>query len=79
MAQIAAQIVDRYGNVLPYQSRIVEFTLDGNAELIGENPLVLLGGQGACYLKSGHTAGRVEIKACTADLPPVSIVFEIGA
>jgi beta-galactosidase len=79
MARIAVQIVDRYGSVLPYQARIVEFTLEGDAELIGENPLVLLGGQGACYLKARHTAGRVKVQACTDDLPPASVEFEIGA
>ncbi|MBI5958510.1 MAG: glycoside hydrolase family 2 protein, partial [Chloroflexi bacterium] len=79
MARIAVQIVDRYGNVLPYQLRIVEFSLEGDAELIGENPLPIIGGQGACYIKSGHTEGMVVLKAQTADLPPVSMVLHINS
>ena len=78
MARIAVQIVDRYGNVLPYQLRIVSFSLKGDAELVGENPLPLLGGQGACYVKSGHSGGPVELNALTADLPPVSITLDIS-
>ncbi|MBN2306010.1 MAG: glycoside hydrolase family 2 protein, partial [Anaerolineae bacterium] len=73
MARITVQIVDRYGNVLPYQLRSIEFSLGGDAKLIGENPFPLLGGQGACYIKSGHTGGTVILTARTVDLPPVSI------
>src|SRR5262249_49084451 len=68
MARVAVQIVDKYGNVLPYQTRIVHFKLEGDAQLIGENPLALLGGQGACYLKARHTAGEVTIHAQVHDL-----------
>lgn len=78
MARIAVQIVDKYGNVLPYQMRVVRLTLEGDAELIGENPLVLLGGQGACYIKSHDTVGDVTIHADTDDLPSVAFVMHIG-
>jgi beta-galactosidase len=77
MARIAVQIVDKYSNVLPYQTRVVKLILEGNAEFIGENPLVLLGGQGACYVKSQRTVGEVAIHACTDDLSPVTIMIQI--
>ncbi len=77
MARIAVQITDKYGNVLPYQWRIIHFTLKGDADLIGENPLPLLGGQSACYVKSRHTVGEVMLDAYTADLPPVSVKLQI--
>jgi beta-galactosidase len=78
-ARLAVQIVDKYGNVLPYQMRIVHFTLEGEADLIGANPLVLLGGQGACFVKARRTVGEVTIHACTDDLPPVSVVLQLNA
>jgi beta-galactosidase len=78
MLRIVAQIVDKYGNVLPYQMRNVRFTLDGDAELIGENPLILLGGQGACYVKSGYTIGDVMIHAHTDQLPEAKLILHIG-
>ncbi len=77
-ARIAVQVEDKYGNVLPYQIRDVSFTLEGSAELIGENPLVLLGGQGAVYLKAGRQAGSVTIRAEVDGLPPVEIKLQIG-
>lgn len=79
MACIAVQIVDKYGNVLPYQQRIVEFGLEGDAELIGENPAVLTGGQVACYVRSGKSAGEVTIVARAADLPEETITLQIEA
>jgi beta-galactosidase len=79
MARISVQIVDKYGNVLPYQTRPVEFSLSGDADLIGENPLPLLGGQGACYVKSGHTEGAVVVDARAAGLEPVSVTLQISA
>ena len=78
MARIAVQIVDKYGNVLPYQMRIVQFSLEGDATLIGENPLPLLGGQGACFIKSGYSQGVVVLHAHTPGLPAASLVLQIG-
>jgi beta-galactosidase len=78
MVRVAAQVVDKYGNVLPYQMRAVQWTLDGNAELIGENPLVLLGGQGACYVKSRFVVSDVTIHAYTHGLPAAEYLIKIG-
>ncbi len=79
MARIAVQIVDRYGNVLPYQQQIVHFTLKGDAQFIGENPLVLLGGQAACFIKSTWAVGQVELMAYTSGLDPASITLQMDA
>lgn len=78
MAHIAIQVVDKYGNVLPYQMRIVQITLEGDVELVGEKSLVLLGGQGAVYVKSGFHAGEVKICAQTNHLPAASLTLKIN-
>ena len=77
MARVAVQIVDRYGNVLPYQLRVVTFSLDGDATLIGENAFPLAGGQGACFIRAGHRAGTVRVTAQTPDLPAVSLALAL--
>jgi beta-galactosidase len=78
MARITVKVVDKYGNVLPYQSRIVRFTMQGEADLIGANPLVLLGGQGACFLRSRRRSGNIVIGVETEDLPAVEIRMTSG-
>ncbi|NUQ06155.1 MAG: glycoside hydrolase family 2 protein [Anaerolineae bacterium] len=78
MARVAVQIVDRFGNVLPYQMRVVHVTLQGAAELIGEIPLVLRGGQTAFYVKAGGAPGEAAIHIATAELPAVRLTLGIG-
>jgi beta-galactosidase len=78
MARIAVQIVDKYGNVLPYQMAVVHMTLEGDAELVGENPLVLLGGQSAVYVKSRFSAGEVMICAYTDHLAAAPTLLRIS-
>jgi beta-galactosidase len=77
MARLVVRLTDRYGNTLPYALTVVNLTLEGPAELIGENPLPLIGGQAALYVKSSHAAGPVKITACASDLPPAHATLEV--
>lgn len=77
MARIAVQIVDKYGNVLPYQMRAVTLTVEGDADLIGQHPLILTGGQAAVFVRSRFSTGDVTITAVTDDLLPVTLTLEI--
>lgn len=73
MTRLVVKIVDRYGNVLPYAITAVSFDVEGDAELIGDNPFALVGGQGALYIKAGFESGEVQVTAKTARLAPVSV------
>ena len=77
MTRLTVRIVDRYGNRLPFTQAAVSFEIDGPAELIGENPFVLMGGQAALYIKARHEPGTVTIRAQTARLAPAEITLEI--
>lgn len=79
MARITVEVVDKYGNVLPYHMRVVRLALEGDADLIGANPLVLLGGQGACFVKARRAPGQVVVRAATDDLPAVEVSLQIEA
>ncbi len=76
MTRLVFQIVDRYGNPLPYATAVVSFTLEGDGTLIGENPYPLVGGGAALYVKAGHTAGKIIIRASTPRLEPVEIQIQ---
>ncbi|MCD4684492.1 MAG: hypothetical protein K8S97_00960 [Anaerolineae bacterium] len=77
MTRLTVRIVDRYGNRLPFTQAAVSFEIDGPAELIGENPFVLMGGQAALYIKARHEPGTVTIRAQTARRAPAEITLEI--
>lgn len=69
MTRLVFAITDQYDNPLPYASAAVTFEIEGPAQLIGENPFALVGGQAALYVRAGHQAGTVTIRAKTPRLP----------
>ena len=77
MARIIAQVVDKYGNVLPYRAEVITWSLEGKAHFIGENPMALMGGQGACFIQAGDTPGRVIVTASSTAFKPVMIELDI--
>jgi beta-galactosidase len=77
MTRLVFRIVDRFGNRLPYTNQMVSFEIEGPAALIGENPFAIMGGQAALYVKAGHQAGMVMIRAMTPRLPPAEVRLNI--
>jgi beta-galactosidase len=77
MTRLIFRITDPYNNPLPYATKVVNFELDGPADLIGENPFPLIGGQAALYLKACYQTGTVTIHAQTTGLPSASVSIEI--
>jgi beta-galactosidase len=69
MTRLVFAIVDGYGNRLPYTNQVVTFEIKGPADLIGENPFALMGGQAALYVKARHEPGEVTIVAKTMRIP----------
>jgi beta-galactosidase len=78
MTRLVFKLVDNYGNRLPFSIQTVEFVLlEGDAQLIGENPFALVGGQAALFLRAGQKKGKVRIMAKTRRVDPVEIVVEL--
>jgi len=77
MTRLIFRITDEFGNPLPYAAKVVTFELKGDADLIGENPFPLLGGQAALYVKARHQVGTVIVRAHAAGLPSESVSLEI--
>jgi beta-galactosidase len=73
MTRLVFKIVDRFGNRLPYTNQPVTFEVDGPADLIGENPFAIMGGQAALYLRARHEPGTVTVRASTPRLAPAEI------
>ncbi|MEP6986145.1 MAG: glycoside hydrolase family 2 TIM barrel-domain containing protein, partial [Chloroflexota bacterium] len=69
MTRLVFKIVDRFGNRLPYAIKVIDFEVDGPAELIGDTPFPLVGGQAAFFVRAKHEAGTVTIRAKAKGLP----------
>jgi beta-galactosidase len=77
MTRLIIRITDMFGNPLPYATKVVTFELKGDADLVGENPFPLIGGQAALYVKAHHQAGTVLVTAQASGLPSKSVSIEI--
>jgi beta-galactosidase len=73
MTRVMCRVADEVGNRVPYSNTIVTFTIDGPGDLIGENPLMLPGGQAAVYVKAPPIAGIITVTASAPGLGSVSV------
>jgi beta-galactosidase len=77
MTRLVFKIVDRFGNRLPYAIKVVDFEIDGPADLIGDTPFPLVGGQAAFFVRAKHEAGTVTIRAKAKGLPDAETTIVI--
>ncbi len=77
MAWVVACVEDKFGNRLPYRMALVDLKLEGDGELIGQTPLMLVSGSSACFVRAGHTAGKLKITASTPGLESAGITISL--
>lgn len=77
MTRVVFKITDQYGNRQPYAIKVVSFEIDGPADLIGDNPFPLVGGQAALYVRARHERGTVTIRARAERLAEVVATIEL--
>ncbi len=61
--RIVFRITDEYGAIRPFATDAIQFTLQGPAELIGDNPFSPVGGTGAVWIRASQTPGTVQLIA----------------
>jgi len=74
---VYASVVDAAGTVLPEDIRAITFAVEGDAELVGDNPRKAEAGISTILLKAGKTAGTVKIKATAEGLIAGEIVVNV--
>jgi beta-galactosidase len=77
MTRVIVSVDDRFGNPVPYQARVIQVDLEGEAQYIGENPLILLSGPAACLVRAGKRAGLATVTARTAGLEEQAITIQL--
>ena len=61
--RVAMRVADEYGNLRRYSTAAISLSLEGPAELIGENPFSLFGGCGAVWVRAKQEPGTAVLKA----------------
>lgn len=72
---LRARILDENGTLVPDATRMVKFTVEGDASIIGENPIAAEAGIATVLLKTGVKRGPLQIKA-TSDTMNGEIVVD---
>ena len=73
---LCASVTDADGTVIPDDKRAVTYSVEGDAELIGDNPRKAEAGISTILLKAGKTPGIVRIKATSEGLAVGEIEIE---
>jgi hypothetical protein len=70
------RVTDEFDAIRPFAADAIRFELTGPAELIGDNPFALVGGQGAIWIRATEQPGKVASPPATPSSAP-STQFEI--
>ena len=79
VTRVVLRVTDEYGAVRPFAADAIRFELTGPAQLIGDNPFVLMGGQGAVWIRAGEQAGTVRLTAHHPYLGAQHVEIELTA
>jgi beta-galactosidase len=61
--RVVLRATDEFGALRTYANDPIIFTLEGPAEIIGDNPFALIGGTGAIWIRAKETAGTAKLTA----------------
>ena len=77
MASVRIRILDEHGNVAPYAQLPVQFTLEGEAELVGPKVVTAEGGMTGTYVRTLGRTGEARLTITTDRTEPVVLIFKI--
>jgi len=76
--RVVLRVTDEFGAIRPFANDAIKFTLDGPAEIIGDNPFALIGGTGAIWIRAKEQPGTVKLTATHPYLGAQQLQFEIA-
>jgi beta-galactosidase len=76
--RVVLRVTDEFGAVRPYANDPIALTLEGPAELIGDNPFALIGGTGAVWVRALEQAGMVRLTAKHPRLGSQTLTIDVA-
>jgi beta-galactosidase len=77
--RVVLRVTDEFGAIRSLAGDAIQLSVEGPAELIGDNPFALVGGTGAVWLRAKEQAGKVRLTALHPVLGKRQVDFEIVA
>jgi beta-galactosidase len=76
--RIVMRVADEFGNLQRYSTAAITLTLEGPAEIVGDNPFSLMGGGGAIWIRSKQEPGTAVLKVTHPVLGTKQVQIQIG-
>jgi len=77
--RVVFRVTDEFDNIRPYAGDPIALTLEGPAEIIGDNPFALVGGTGAIWIRAKQEAGMAVLTAKHPRLGEQKVTFTLTA
>jgi beta-galactosidase len=77
--RVVLRVTDEYGNIRPFATGAVSLTIEGPAEIVGENPFALAGGGGAVWIRAKEASGTVRLEAKHSYLKGKTVQIQVKA
>ena len=77
--RVVLRVTDEFGAMRTYANDPIAFTVDGPIQLIGDNPLALIGGTCAVWIRAGLAAGTARLTARHPRLGEQTVNFTLGS
>ena len=77
--RVVLRVTDEFDAIRTYANDPIAFTLEGPAELIGDNPFALIGGTGAIWIRAREQPGTVRLTAKHPRLGTQTVEFTLQA
>jgi beta-galactosidase len=77
--RVVVRVTDEFDAVRPFAADAIRFELEGPAQIIGDNPLGLIGGTCAIWIRAGEEPGRVRLTAHHPSLGARHVEFELSS
>jgi beta-galactosidase len=75
--RVVFRVTDQFDAIRPYANDPVIFTLEGPAEIIGNNPFSLIGGTGAIWIRAKEVVGTARLSAKHPRLGSRTVEFKL--
>ena len=76
--RVVMRVTDEFDARRPFANDSIRLTIEGPAEIIGDNPFSLVGGTGAVWIRAKEQAGTVRLTATHPRLGPRELQFQIS-
>jgi beta-galactosidase len=75
--RVVLRVTDEFGAIRPFAGDAIRLQIAGPAEIIGDNPFSLVGGQGAIWIRTFEMSGKATLTATHPTLGARQVEFDI--